>query len=461
MPAPVSPPADPPELARKLNGWQVLLYGLGSMLGAGIYGLIGRAAEQLGNAVWAAFLFAMVAALLTGLSYASVGSRFPKAGGAAYVTHRAFGWPLLSYVTGLSITMSGLTSMATGSQLIAETLDKALPADLPVKALAIGLVALIGWLVFLGIEESMRVNIFCTFVEAGGLLFIIFAGLRFWGGVNYLETAHDTPSAGPGSGLGISLILQGAVLTFFSFIGFEDILNVSEEVKNPRRAIPFGLVGAMLVATAIYLAVAITAVSVVPWADLAASKTPLMDVAKKAAPWFKDIDRVYLAITIFAVGNTALLNYIMGSRLLYGMSRQSLLPAVMGRIHPQRRTPHIAILVLWAIVSLLVLSGSVKQLAEATVMLLLTVFVIVNTALVILQRRRDEPPGSFEIPTVIPVAGAVVCLLLLFSRIQGGFASEKPELRIAPLIALGIIGASVALFFATQRAKTSPPGKNP
>lgn len=298
MSAPVSPPADPPELARKLNGWQVLLYGLGSMLGAGIYGLIGRAAEQLGNAVWAAFLFAMVAALLTGLSYASVGSRFPKAGGAAYVSHRAFGWPLLSYVTGLSITMSGLTSMATGSQLIAETLDKALPADLPVKALAIGLVALLGWLVFRGIEESMRVNILCTFIEAGGLLFIIFAGLRFWGGVNYLETAHDTPSGGPGSGLGISLILQGAVLTFFSFIGFEDILNVSEEVKNPRRAIPFGLVGAMLVATAIYLAVAITAVSVVPWADLAASKTPLMDVAKKAAPWFKDIDRVYLAITI-------------------------------------------------------------------------------------------------------------------------------------------------------------------
>lgn len=147
----------------------------------------------------------------------------------------------------------------------------------------------------------------------------------------------------------------------------------------------------------------------------------------------------------------------MGSRLLYGMSRQSLLPAVMGRIHPQRRTPHIAILVLWAIVSLLILSGSVKQLAEATVMLLLTVFVIVNTALVILQRRRDEPPGGFEIPAVIPVAGAVVCLLLLVSRIQGGFASEKPELRIAPLIALGIIGASVALFFLTQRGKTTPP----
>jgi amino acid transporter len=458
MPVPVSNPPEPPQLAQKITGWQVLLYGLGSMLGAGIYGLIGRAAEHLGNAVWAAFLLAMLAALLTGLSYASVGSRFPKAGGAAYVSHRAFGWPLLSYVVGLSITMSGLTSMATGAQLIAETLDKAIPAALPIKFVAIGLVALLGLLVFWGIEESMRANLLCTLVEVGGLLFIIFVGLRFWGGVNYLETAHDLPGGHhPGSGLSLGLILQGAVLTFFSFIGFEDILNVSEEVKNPRRAIPFGLIGAMLVATAVYLAVAITAVSVIPWQELAASKTPLMDVAKRAAPWFKGIDGVYLAITIFAVGNTALLNYIMGSRLLYGMSRQSLLPAIIGRVHPVRRTPHTAILVLCGIVTLLILSGSVKQLAEATVMLLLTVFVVVNTALVILQRRPNEPPGGFEIPPAIPIAGALVCLLLLLTRIQGGFASENTELRIAPLIALGIIGGSAALFFLTQRGKGNPP----
>ncbi len=457
MPVPASNPPEPPRLAQTINGWQVLFYGLGSMLGAGIYGLIGRAAEQLGNAVWAAFLLAMVAALLTGLSYASVGSRFPKAGGAAYVSHRAFGWPLLSYVVGLSVTMSGLTSMATGAQLIAENLDKAIPAALPIKLVAIGLVALIGLLVFWGIEESMRANIVCTVIEVSGLLFIIFVGLRFWGGVNYLETAHDTASGGAGSGLGMGLVLQGAVLTFFSFIGFEDILNVSEEVKNPRKAIPFGLVGAMVVATLVYLAVAVTAVSVVPWQELAASKTPLMDVAKKAAPWFNGIDGVYLTITIFAVGNTALLNYIMGSRLLYGMSRQSLLPAFLGTIHPARRTPHFAILVLCGIVTVLILSGSVKQLAEATVMLLLTVFVIVNTALVILQRRPNEPHGGFEIPSVIPIAGALVCLLLLVARIQSGFASGKPELRIAPLIALGIIGGCVALFFATQRGKTTPP----
>jgi len=457
MPVPVSSSPDSPKLTRTLGGWQVLFYGLGSMLGAGIYALIGRAAEQLGNAVWAAFLLAMIAALLTGLSYASVGSRFPRAGGAAYISHRAFGWPMLSYVVGLSVTMSGLTSMATGAQAIAENIDKIVAPALPIKLVAIGFVALLGLLVFWGINESMKVNIVCTVIEVAGLLFIIFVGVRFWGGVNYLETAHDTVSGGPGSGLAAGLILQGAVLTFFSFIGFEDILNVSEEVKNPRRDVPFGLVGAMIGATVIYLAVAITAVSVVPWQELAVSKTPLMEVAHRAAPWFHGIDGVYIAITIFAIGNTALLNYIMGSRLLYGMSRQSLLPATLGRIHPGRHTPHFAIMALWVIVVALILSGSVKQLAEATVLLLLTVFVIINAALLVLQRRPNEQPGGFEIPSVIPVAGALVCLLLLVARIQNGFASGKPELQIAPKIAIGIIGAAIVLFLTTQRGKTTPP----
>ena len=444
-----------PQLIRTLGGWQVLFYGLGSMLGTGIYALIGRAADQLGNAVWVAFLVSMVAALLTGLSYASLGSRFPKAGGASYISSRAYRRPMLSYVVGLSVTMSGLTSMATGAQAIAENLDRVLPGDIPIKPFAIGFVALLGLLVFWGIDESMKANIVCTIIEVSGLIFIIFVGMRYWGGVNYLETAHDTGGI-PGSGLTSALVLQGAILTFFSFIGFEDVLNVAEEVKNPQRDLPFGLVGAMIVATLVYLAVAITAVSVIPWQELAASKTPLMDVAHRAAPWFHGIDRVYAAITVFAIGNTALLNYIMGSRLLYGMSRQALLPPVLGAVHPGRRTPHIAIAVLWGIVVLLILSGSVKQLAEATALLLLTVFAVLNVALVILQRRPNEEPGGFEIHWLIPASGAVVCLILLISRIQSGFASGKMEQQTAPAIALGIIAITAGLYWATKRWRTEP-----
>ncbi|HRQ89845.1 MAG TPA: amino acid permease, partial [Bacteroidia bacterium] len=333
-------------LERSLGPWQIGLYGLGSMLGAGIYALVGKAASSLGNAIWLAFLAAMVVAMLTGLSYACVGSRYPKAAGAAYVTHRALGRPWLSYVIGICVAMSGLTSMATGSQAMAGTIVKSFGIDAEasvalVKWIAIGIVALVGLVIYRGIRESMWLNVVCTVVEASGLIFIIVVGAKFWGSVDYLETPAKLD--GSAHAIPLMLILQGAVLMFFSFIGFEDILNVSEEVRNPERDIPMGLIGAMVVATLIYMAVAITAVSVVPWATLSASPAPLMEVAKEAAPWFGGIDRVYAGITLFAVGNTALLNYIMGSRLLYGMSRQGLLPKFLGRVHPKRRTPHFAI----------------------------------------------------------------------------------------------------------------------
>jgi amino acid transporter len=437
---------DPHSLKKTLGGWQVLFYGLGSMLGAGVYALIGRAAENLGNSVWLAFLVAMIAAMLTGLSYACVGSRYARAGGAAYVTHRALDKPWLSYIVGIAVMMSGLTSMATGSQAIAENLEKAFGIVLPIKLAAIGLVFLVGCIIYRGIRESMWANIICTVVEASGLLFIIAVGMKYWGSVIYLESAGDTVAGGPGSGITLALVMQGAVLTFYSFIGFEDILNVSEEVKNPKRDVPFGLIGAMILATLIYMAVAITAVSVVPWRELAASKTPLMEVAHRAAPWFKGVDGVYIGITIFAIGNTALLNYLMGSRLLYGMSRQGLLPKILGKVHPVRRTPHIAIFVLFGIVSALILSGSVKQLAESTVLLLLTVFTVVNVSLVVLKLRKSEERGGFEVPIIVPALGALVCATLIITRLNTALTSSNPAERPAPVISIAIILIGLALY---------------
>jgi len=187
---------------------------------------------------------------------------------------------------------------------------------------------------------------------------------------------------------------------------------------------------------------------VMPWQDLAASKAPLMEVAKAAAPWFRNIDSVYLVITLFAIGNTALLNYIMGSRLLYGMSRQRLLPAILGRVHPTRRTPHVAILVLFGIVTVLILSGSVKQLAESTVLLLLMVFTVVNVSLLVLKLRPNEPRGSFEVPIAIPALGALVCLVLIGVRIASSWQNEGGY--VAPLVALGIVAAALVLYRITR-----------
>jgi basic amino acid/polyamine antiporter, APA family len=440
-----------PSLKKTLGAVQIAFYGTGSMLGAGIYTLIGKAAGPLGSMVWLGFAVAMVGALLTGLSYAAVGGRYLRAGGAAFVTQEAFGLKWLSYMVGLAVMMSGLTSMATGARSIVEQIQRWCVLDgggFPDGWVTVGavlVVGLVGLVVFRGIKESMWLNMLCTTVEAGGLLFIIAVGVRYWGKVSYVELPESTASAGLAV---ISVtVLQTAVLAFYSFIGFEDILNVSEEVKNPQRDVPRGLISAMLITTCIYMAVAITAVSVVPWSELAQSKSPLMDVARRAVPGLPGLDRVYLAIAIFAIGNTALLNYLMGSRLLYGMSQQGLMPAVLGHVHAVRHTPHVAVVVLFGIVTLLILSGEVKQLAEATTLLLLSVFTAVNLALLRLKRmQRGEKVEGFDVPALVPLLGALVCGALILVRVVTAFSSGNTQDQRAPLVAAGILAVALALY---------------
>jgi len=370
------------------------LYGLGSMLGAGIYGLIGKAAGVAGNAVWLAFVVALVAALLTALSYASLGSRYPRAAGAAYITERAYGFPLLSFMIGLALVCSGLTSIATQSQVFASNIAALLGLkSAPLTWLALGFLLILTGIVFRGIRESMWVNALCTLVEAGGLVLVIVAGASHWGSVDYFETPATL-----GNDPAVLLVMQGAVLAFFAFIGFEDMLNVAEETRDPERTIPLGLILAMAAAAILYIAVAITAVSVVPWAELAQAPGPITEVVARAAPSIPPV--IFTGVTLFAVANTALVNYVTASRLIYGMARQSLLPSALGNVHAGRRTPHIAVAALFIVLAPLALLGTITELAAATVLLLLLVFMVVNGALFVLKGRKGEKPGRFEIPRV-------------------------------------------------------------
>jgi amino acid transporter len=187
----------------------------------------------------------------------------------------------------------------------------------------------------------------------------------------------------------------------------------------------------------IYAAIAITAVSVVPWQELARSPGPLTEVMSRAAPWFPEIG--YVAITIFAVANTALLNWVMASRLAYGMARQGLLPAPLGRVSARTQTPHVAIGVLFLIVATLSLLGGIGELASATVLLLLMVFVIVNGALILLLRREPDRPGTFRVPILVPIAGGLVCLGMLGARLAEGNWE-------APAIAAGLLAGILMLY---------------
>ncbi|MGL4395082.1 MAG: APC family permease [Hyphomicrobium sp.] len=426
-----------PELSRTIGPFQLTLYALGSMLGSGIYGLIGKAAGQAGAAVWLSFLAALVAALLTALSYASLGSRHPRAGGAAYVTERAYRSSLLSFMVGLALVCSGLTSVATQSKIFATNLQGLLGLEtMPVGMLALGFVLITAGIVFRGIRESMWTNVVCTLIEASGLLIVIATGMSYWGTVDYFETPPDRAD----SALAV-VVLQAAVLTFFAFIGFEDAINVAEECRDPQRTIPLGLVLATAMAAMLYIAVAVTAVSVVPWRELSEAASPLTEVMRRTAPDFPPFIMTF--ITLFAVANTALVNYVTASRMIYGMSRQGLLPKMLGQVHASRRTPHVAVLVLLGVLVPLVLAGSIADLASATVLLLLIVFIVVNGALFILKRRPGEPPGRFEIPAAVPFIGMIVCGVLVLARLTNG------EWR-APLLAAVLIAGILAIYAALR-----------
>lgn len=416
-------------LKRHITLWPLVLYGMGDILGAGIYGLIGKAAGQMGNGVWLAFLVSMIAAGFTGLSYASLGSRYPRAGGASFVTHKAYGNAFLAYVVGLAVLASGLTSMATSCRVFAGYFA-GLFSSLPEWVVIVVFACLLAAIIFRGIRETLWVNNVLAVIEILGLILIIVLGASYLGDINYLDLKS---AQNPQGVLTSSLLLSGAVLTFYSFIGFEDILNVSEEVKDPARTIPRGLLMAVGFSSVIYIVISLIAVSVIPSAELANSKEPLVDVLRRAAPWFPT--PVYSVISLLAVSNTALLNFVMGSRLLYGMSKQGLMPKFLNAIHPKRSTPHRAIFILLGLLILLALLGDISQLARATSVLLLGCFVVVNIALLVLK-KKDKVKGSFEVPSFVPVAGAVVCLAML--------SQGKSEEFI---VAGSIIAVIVVLYF--------------
>jgi APA family basic amino acid/polyamine antiporter len=429
------------------------IYGVGDMLGAGVYAAIGKWAGVMGNALWAAFAAAMLGAMLTGLSYASLGSRYPRAAGASFISQRAFGMPFLSFTVGLAVAASGLTSFATQSRAFSGYFlgffgmaGPGATSDLPQAPqttyllVVIGFIVALGLINFWGMKQATWLNVVCTLVEAAGLAIIIAVGARYWGSVNLLEVP-PLPD-GTAQALGFSLLVQGAALTFYSFVGFEDMINVSEEVVNPRRNFPRAVIMAVAIVTVVYIAVSITVVSVVPYQILGKSSQPLVEVVTTAAPRFPIA--LFSFIALFAITNTGLLNYIMSSRLLYGMARMGFVPAIFGRVHATRRTPHVAIATLMAIVIALSFVGDVKALAGATTILLLSVFIVINASLLRLQRRADEPHGEFEVPAFVPLLGIVVCLGMLISYVT------TPDNRASVPIALAMLGGIALLYFLAR-----------
>ncbi len=411
-------------LKRSLGTFALIAYGVGDILGAGIYALIGKVAGMVGEAAWISFVVAFVVASLTGLTYAELSARFPRSAGAALFSLAAFKNKSFSYLVGFLVLLSGIVSMATVSQAFAGYLNALFP-DLSNPVVIVAFFVTLAAVNFWGIRESSVTNVICTVIEVTGILLVIIAGMKFFGKVDYLNVS-------PASGTSVhAAILQAGVLAFYAFIGFEDLVNLAEEVHEPEKALPRAILAALGIATVIYFLTALAAVSAVPPAELASSSAPLALVVSKGLPLVPK--ELFTLIALFAVANTALINFIMSSRILYGMAKERLVPGVFGRVHSKTKTPHIAIVSVFAVVLVLALTGRIVILAQSTSFLLLVVFFLMNLALAVLKFRKCEPKPAFQVPAAVPILGALCCLGL------GAYVSLTAFLTVISLILIGFL----------------------
>jgi basic amino acid/polyamine antiporter, APA family len=441
-----------PGLHRVMGPGLLLLFIVGDILGTGIYALTGQVAKQVGGVVWLPFLVAFVIALITAFSYLELVTKYPKAAGAALYTHKAFGIHFVTFLVAFAVMCSGITSASTASRAFAANFSSGFGLGLESFGITLtGLLfmAVVAIVNFRGVGESVKANVVLTCVELTGLLIIIVIGV--WAiGAGQGDVSRALTFEAPGDRGMFWSVIAATTLAFFAMVGFEDSVNMAEECKDPSRIFPKVLLTGLLVTGLIYILVSISAITLVPAAELGEGETPLLKVVSAGAPGFPL--GVFGIITMFAVANSALINMLMASRLVYGMSREGVLPPILGRVHRSRRTPYIAI----AFTSLLAFGlitfvGAVPALGGTTALLLLGVFTMVNIAVLVLRKDKVDHP-HFRSPTILPVLGAISCAFLVGP--WTGRASVQYAIA-GILLAIGIV-----LWFVTVLVMRSQ-GLNP
>jgi amino acid transporter len=434
------PATGQPPLKRAIGPKLLFFFVIGDVLGTGIYALTGSVAGRIGGALWVPFLVAFVVAFLTAFSYLELSGKYPLAAGAALYTNRAFKVPFLTFLVAFAVMCSGITSASAAARAFGATY---LPAsfDIRVSATVIAIVAVLFVLMlaavnFIGVSESVKANVVLTCIELSGLVIIITIGIiAVGGGKGEPSRLTEINTADTGWLLAITAATS---LAFFAMVGFEDSVNMAEEVQDPPRIFPRALLMGLGAAAIIYILVAITSSLLIPANELAAARSnALLEVIAVGAPGFPL--RLFAFIGLFAVINSALINMLMASRLLYGMANERILPKAFGTVHPFRRTPWVAILVTTAIAAVLVATAGadgVSKLGGTTALLLLVVFTVVNVAVLVL-RRETVSHKHFVAPTWAPILAAVLCGYLAIPVLSG---RPRDDYYIAlGLIALGIV----------------------
>jgi basic amino acid/polyamine antiporter, APA family len=450
-----------PELKRVLGPKLLLLFIVGDILGAGIYAVTGDIAGEVGGVAWLPFLVAFAVATLTAFSYLELVTKYPHAAGAALYTHKAFGLHFVTFLVAFTVVCSGITSASTSSNLLAANLLAGLDGTIggiptstnAILVLALGFMLLLALINLRGVGESVKFNVVLTLVEMAALAIVILIGFYAMasegvdvGQVVAFENASDRGM--------FAAVTVATAIAFFSMVGFEDSVNMVEETKEPERIFPRTMFTGLGIAVLLYMLVAVSVVMVLPLGRIQSFEGEtgiLLEVVQAGASGLP-VDTIFPFLTVFAVANTALINMMMASRLVYGMAKQDVLPRSLGRVLPGRRTPWsgIAFTTLLALGLITVVtfqsdSSIVASLSGTTGLLLLVVFTIVNVACLV-TRRDTRATTVFRAPTAIPIIGAITCAFLV------GPWARDPEDWIQYRIAAGLLAVGIVLWALTWMA---------
>lgn len=390
------------ELKRTLGLAECVFFGVGSILGAGIYTLIGKVAGWSGNMIWLAFLVASFTALCTAFSYAELSALYPKAGGEYVYAKKAFGRKTGIFL-GAIISINGIVSGATVSLGFAGYLNKFI--ELPELVASLGIIVLIFIVNISGIRQSSVINVIFTLIEAGGLIFVIVAAAPSIGEVNYLQAPEE----------GLNGLFIAAALAYFAYIGFEDIVKLSEEARNPEKTIPKALFITSAIVACMYILIAICTVSVIPATELGESESPLADVIGKD---FGNTGIMIISgIALFSTSNTILSNMIGSSRVLLDMGKDNKLLKKLAYVSPKRKTPFASLVLILIVMAGFALIGDIEIIARIATIFIFITFIVINLAVIVLRKKDKTTKRPYRIPlniSNIPVFSILGIALTLF-----------------------------------------------
>jgi APA family basic amino acid/polyamine antiporter len=443
-------------LKRSITAKQLYFYVVGDVLGSGIYVLVGLVAAAVGGAFWMAFLVGVSIATITGLAYAELVTKYPQAAGASLYINKAFRSPVLTFfitICMLSANMAAVGSLAAGFvRYLSDIIGLPESAIWATTGIAVAFVAVITLINLIGISESVVANVVMTFVEISGLIIVVAIGvIALVEGVGDPSVLLQFQVEG-GAGSAVLAVLAGVSLAFFAMTGFENAANVAEETIDPSRAFPRALIGGMMTAGVVYVLVSMAAALAVPIDDLAGNT--LLEVIRADLFFIPAAIMlvVFAVIAMVAISNTALVTVVAQSRILFGMARENVVPAVFAKVHPARRSPYVALIFGGAVVASLLIIGAavrssqagipederldiVDRLATITVVFLLFIYALVIVACLKL-RGQDETADTYRANTPLLIVGILGNVAVLIYTLV-----DDPDALwwVAGLLALGLV----------------------